>query len=93
MKELWRISSDYLCTEMDDEMVLLPVAGEKILEEKFYVADGVGKIILKMIQNEKKNEEIIVEILNHYDVSEDEAVHDMENFIQELFEKGIIEKC
>ena len=84
-----------------DGLKLKEIAGEYIviplgsLSEEMNVTitlNETGKDIWKSLEGNKSKEEIVKLILEKYDVSEEKAQQDVQNFINQMIEKGFIEK-
>ena len=84
-----------------DGLKLKEIAGEYIviplgsLSEEMNVTitlNETGKDIWKSLEKNKNKEEIVKLILEKYDVSEEKAQQDVQNFINQMIEKGFIEK-
>ncbi len=84
-----------------DGLKLKEIAGEYIviplgsLSEEMNVTitlNETGKDIWKFLEENKSEEEIVKLILEKYDVSEEKAQQDVQNFINQMIEKGFIEK-
>ena len=84
-----------------DSLKLKEIAGEYIviplgsLSEEMNVTitlNETGKDIWKSLEENKNKEEIVKLILEKYDVSEEKAQQDVQNFINQMIEKGFIEK-
>lgn len=87
--------------KIKDGLKLKEIAGEYIviplgsLSEKMNVTitlNETGKDIWKSLEENKSKEEIVKLILEKYDVSEEKAQQDVQNFINQMIEKGFIEK-
>ena len=84
-----------------DGLKLKEIAGEYIviplgsLSEEMNVTitlNETGKDIWKSLEENNSEEEIVKLILEKYDVSEEKAQQDVQNFINQMIEKGFIEK-
>ena len=84
-----------------DGLKLKEIAGEYIviplgsLSEEMNVTitlNETGKDIWKSLEENNSKEEIVKLILEKYDVSEEKAQQDVQNFINQMIEKGFIEK-
>ena len=76
--------------EIAGDTILIPV-GETSLNLKGVITlNPVGVTIWKALENAKSREEILTDILEEFDVSEETARADLEEFLTVLAEKGLI---
>lgn len=90
MSTRYSISKEYVCVEVDGDYILVPTTNDKVMTEKFFVADNVAKFVIKLIQDNLTIEDITLEVTNNFEVSYDDAYKDICYFCKELLEKGII---
>lgn len=58
---------------------------------KVRVLNGVGSMIWKLIAEEKKNvEEVVVQIVDEYEIEKEQASKDLDNFLQDLTSRNIL---
>lgn len=71
------------------------LAGEKVMVDfetgKYYMIKGTGSDIWDMIQEDISVGEIVSRLLNEYDVSEDECYRSVSDFLNQLYEAGMID--
>ena len=89
MNTRYRLSKEYVCVEVEGDYILVPTTNDKVMTEKFFVADEVAKFIIKLIQDNTTIEDIALEMTNNFEVSDD-AYNDICYFCKELLEKGIL---
>lgn len=91
MSTRYSISKEYVCIEVDGDYILVPTTNDKVMTEKFFVADNVAKFVIKLIQDNLTIEDITLEVTNNFEVSYDDAYKDICCFCEELLEQGVIE--
>lgn len=92
MKNLYTLSENYLLTDVEDGIILMPLSSEKIKEERFFSTDGIGAITLNMLKDNKSVDEIIDSIVSEFDVAMEIVRSDMYEFLSDLEKEGIIKK-
>ena len=78
--------------EIMDEIILVPVRETAIHFNGLISLDPVGAFIWKLLERGKTEDEILTAILEEFEVSEDIAQKDMEKFLAELMNQGLLEE-
>lgn len=79
------ISQDILTQYIADETVLLDLK-----TEKYFSLDEVGTHIWQLLQEQKKLQKILSNMLKEYDVEEKQLQDDLLAFLEQLLEAGLI---
>ncbi len=79
-----QLSETLFAQEVDGEMVLLDMKSEN-----YFGLDAVASEIWKLLQEGKSLEEILLELMEIYDVDETTLRQDLSNFIEQLQEQGL----
>ncbi len=90
MERTYVLSREYLSTEIEGEIILMPVSSDKIKKESFFAIEGAGNAIMECIQKNKNLYEMVQLVVERFDVDERTAFEDISDFIAGLTEKGII---
>ena len=77
--------------EIAGDYILIPVGKTALEMNGMITMDEVGVTIWKGIDEEKTEEEILREILDTYEVDEDTARADLEEFLGKLKDAGLVE--
>lgn len=78
---------DFISRDLGDEVVLMTPDGQEI-----HSFEDTGLWVWTKITEGMTPDEIIAEMINEYDVVEDQAKEDFSVFIADLKEKGILKK-
>ena len=83
----YKIAEDVLFQELDGEAVLLSL-------EKgcYYGLDELGTRIWRLIDENLDPEQVVERIVEEYDVDAEQARGDLDSFIRDLEESGLIEQ-
>lgn len=79
------INDEYIIRHIANETMIMSEDGNEI-----HVLDETGSFIWKSIDGVRSFDEILEQIINEYDVTEEVAKNDLINFLQELSTKKII---
>ena len=71
--------------EIDEETIILDSE-----TQEYFSINEIGKVIWSLIEEKKNLEEIKAEMLDMYEVPEEQIEKDLLNFIQALEQKGLI---
>ena len=80
------INKDLAWKNVDDHMVII----DAFNGSKVHHLDGIGPDIFQGLIEKKEPLDIMIDILNKYDVSFEELNEDVSKFFEELLEKNII---
>lgn len=70
---------------MDGQTVILDQR-----ESRYLTINGAGSLILELLQQDRTREELIQSVLAAYEVGVDTATRDVDAFIAQLGEKGLL---
>lgn len=79
------LPSSVFIQEIDDEIIILDS-----LTKEYFAINEIGKVIWNLMSQSKKLEDIKTEMLELYEVEENQLENDILNFIKALEEKGLI---
>ncbi|WP_136809672.1 PqqD family protein [Desulfosediminicola flagellatus] len=78
-------SREKLSTELDGETVILDINSGM-----YSGLDPVGTTIWNLLEKEVTFSQIVEEILDNYDVSEEQCINDLIDFLNDLEKNGLI---
>lgn len=84
------IKQELVYREILGEHILIPVSGASD-KNGLFVMTELGAFIWNLIKDEKNQDEILKCILDEYDVEEETAKNDLEEFLVSLRDYGIID--
>ena len=79
------LSNNVFAQEIDEETIILDSE-----TQEYFSINEIGKVIWSLIEEKKNLEEIKAEMLDMYEVPEEQIEKDLLNFIQALEQKGLI---
>ena len=80
-----QIAPELIWRFLDDNAVLVSPQGGKVR-----VLNGLGTIIWKMLAEKESPQTIHEHIVAHFDVTPEQASQDLEQFLQELTDRGLL---
>ena len=79
------LSKNVFAQEIDEETIILDSE-----TQEYFSINEIGKVIWSLIEEKKNLEEIKAEMLDMYEVPEEQLEKDVLNFLQALEQKGLI---
>ncbi len=87
-----RINKEFVLREIAGDYIAVPTGKTALDFNGLITMNEVGVSIWKMLAEDVTLEDIVQGILAEYDVDEDIAREDVQDFIDTLYEKGILEQ-
>lgn len=82
-----KIADNVLFQEVDGEAVLLSLD-----EGCYYGLDELGTRIWKLLDQDLDNEQVVAAIVEEYDVAPEQARRDLDRFLGDLEQSGLIQQ-
>lgn len=80
-----RIAPDLIWRLLDDNAVVVsPRVGE------VRVLNGIGTVIWQLLVEQNSRDDIVTHLVEHYQVSSEQAVKDLDTFLTDLTERGVL---
>ena len=79
------LSNNVFAQEIDDETIILDA-----ITQEYFSLNEIGKVIWSLLSENKNLEEIKAQMLEMYEVPEEQLEKDLLNFFQALATKGLI---
>jgi hypothetical protein len=83
---LYQAVREHLCCELNGEAVIL-----SLKNGKYYGLNSIGADIWELLQKPVRFSKITKEILSEYDVEEEECRREIENFLAQMKDEGLVE--
>ena len=85
-----RIEKDFILREIAGDYIIIPT-GRTVLDfNGLITVNEVGVTLWKMLQEEVTFEDLLQGIMEEYDVEEDVAKEDIQEFLDKLIQGGIL---
>jgi hypothetical protein len=92
MRSGLRRVQEVLRREIAGEVFLVPIRGKLADLQRLYVLDPVGDCIWEHLDGTSSREEMVSVIVDRFCVEPEEAAADLDGFIEELWEAGLLEE-
>lgn len=87
-----KLREGFIIREVAGSTVVVPTGDLMAEFSKMFTINEVGKFIIELLQSQDITiKEIVEMIVNEYDIDEEMAMQDTENFIQKLKEDNMLE--
>lgn len=86
-----RIKDGFVLREVAGTFVIISTGSENLDFKGVITVNEVGALIWKGVEAGKSKDEIVEKILSEYDVQKEVASADMDEFLEQLISKNIIE--
>lgn len=82
------VKQGYIVREIAGEFIAVPV--DSSCGTNIVVLNPVSKFLWELMKTEKTFDELLDAMLNNYDVSKEEAETDLNDFLKQLTESGLL---
>lgn len=87
-----KINDGYLLREVAGTYIVVPV-GERVIEFKgMMTLNDTGAFIWRQLQSDCKYQELLTAVLGEYEVNEEVARSDLDEFLNEARESGVLQE-
>ena len=83
-------SSGVMHRQVAGEDLLIPVHGSVADMQRLFVLDGIGDFIWQKLDGERSVAELVLDVVDEFDVEHDVAEADVQRFLSELAEQGLV---
>ena len=87
-----RIKKEYVLREIAGDYIIIPVGATALEFNGLITVNEVGVTLWNMLQEEVTMEDLVQGVLAEYDVQEEVAREDIQEFLDELVKGGILTK-
>jgi hypothetical protein len=92
LSRTYRKSEDVIARQIAGETLLVPIRGDLAGMQRIFALDTVGEYIWQQLDTETSLQTIHDAVLANFEVSGEQAEVDIQEFIAELLEAGLIEE-
>ncbi len=85
-----KIKSSYVLRSIADEHIVVPTGQEGVNFNGVLTLNNSGKLLFETLQKGANTSTLVDVLMDHYDVDEKTAKHDVQQFIKKLDSKAII---
>ena len=88
----YKKKGDVVSRDIADETILVPVRGKLADMQKIFSLNPTAEYIWKNLDGKMKLNDILKDVIAHFDVDQDEAKKDVFEFVNELINADLIEE-
>ena len=88
----YKISSNFALSKVSGEAVILPVSDSVDNLGNLYVINETAEFVIERISKGMNVEEIVVDLMNEYDVDRDRAMANVVTLVEGFVERGFLEE-
>ena len=86
MNTRWQVNPEVLSSKIDEEVILMSIEADS-----YFGLEPVGSLIWEMLSKQPATvSELVVQLMEEYDVQEDTCREDVLHFINDMSEKKLI---
>ena len=85
-----KYNNSYVLKKLAGETILVYQSEEQVNFSKIITVNEIGEIIIQSLQEGKEKEEILNTILSTYEVEEEVASRDYDEFVAQLVKIGVV---
>jgi coenzyme PQQ biosynthesis protein PqqD len=89
-KKVYCPSGQVVCRNIADETILVPISGSLANMERIFTLNEVGASIWRLMDGKRNVEEILRELIQEFDVAEDQLAGDIVEFVEQLKRSELI---
>ena len=86
-----KVKKDYILREIANEVVVVPTGKEAIRFNGMLTLNQSAKILFEALYQEQTKESLVNLLLDTYDISQEQAIKDVDEFLLILEERKILE--
>lgn len=80
----YQLKPGYCIRDFCGESLVIPIGGAAIAEQQMAILSSVGRFLWDRLQNEQTFENLLLAVLDEYEVTQEEAKADIKEFLTEL---------
>lgn len=87
-----KIKGEFILREIAGDTILIPVGKTALNFNGMVILDKVGKLIWSALEQNSDKETILQHILTRFDVTEETANKDLDEFLSQMEQAGFLER-
>ena len=91
-KKKYRINPDFILREIAGEYTIIPIGGDNVFSNAVMAPNGTAVFLWEAFQQPSTIQDVVVEGMLEYEVTEDIIRKSIEHFVKEMLEYKILEE-
>lgn len=91
-KKKYRINPDFILREIAGEYTIIPVGGDNVFSNAVMAPNGTAVFLWEAFQQPSTIQDVVVEAMQKYDVTEEQIYKSISNFVKQSLEFKVLEE-
>lgn len=91
-KKKYRINPDFILREIAGEYTIIPTGGDNVFSNAVMAPNGTAVFLWEAFQQPSTIQDVVVEAMQKYDVTEEQIYKSISNFIKQSLEFKVLEE-
>ena len=87
-----KVNKNFVVRQIADEYIIVPIGEAVINFNGMVTVNEVGKFIWQQLYEDLAQDELLQRIIQEYDIDEQTAAEDMEEFLEKLNQGGLLQQ-
>ena len=88
----YRRSEDVVAREIAGEMLLIPVKGDAVTDQRVFSLNSVGRMLWACLEQPKTLNELVSSVVEQFDVESGQAQDDVDDFLNQLSIRHLVDE-
>ena len=91
-KKKYRINPDFILREIAGEYTIIPTGGDNVFSNAVMAPNGTAVFLWEAFQKPSTIQDVVVEAMQKYDVTEEQIYKSISNFVKQSLEFKVLEE-
>ena len=91
-KKKYRINPDFILREIAGEYTIIPIGGNNVFSNAVMAPNGTAVFLWEAFQKPSTIQDVVVEAMQKYDVTEEQIYKSISNFVKQSLEFKVLEE-
>lgn len=91
-KKKYRINPDFILREIAGEYTIIPTGGDNVFSNAVMAPNGTAVFLWEAFQQPSTIQDVVVEAMQKYDVTEEQIYKSISNFVKQSLEFKVLEE-
>ena len=91
-KKKYRINPDFILREIAGEYTIIPIGGDNVFSNAVMAPNGTAVFLWEAFQKPSTIQDVVVEAMQKYDVTEEQIYKSISNFVKQSLEFKVLEE-
>lgn len=91
-KKKYRINPEFILREIAGEYTIIPIGGDNVFSNAVMAPNGTAVFLWEAFQKPSTIQDVVVEAMQKYDVTEEQIYKSISNFVKQSLEFKVLEE-